>query len=178
MISLVLTGGVASGKSTLAGLLSQKIESILLFDSDAEVAQMLTDSQVLNELRGALGDSCFEGEKLDKAKVRDLVFSNSEARQKLESIIHPRVRERLGEMARKGQREGVDILLADIPLYFETGWKWDNRGVIVTACPREEQKQRLSARQGIDLELAEAILSTQLPWEEKLARADQVFWTS
>ena len=178
MISLVLTGGVASGKSTLAGLLSQKIENILLFDSDAEVAQMLTDSQVLNELRGALGDSCFEGEKLDKAKVRDLVFSDSEARQKLESIIHPRVRERLGEMARKGQREGVDILLADIPLYFETGWKWDNRGVIVTACPREEQKQRLSARQGIDLELAEAILSTQLPWEEKLARADQVFWTS
>ena len=178
MISLVLTGGVASGKSTLAALLSKKIEKLLLFDSDAEVGKLLMEATVLTEVRAALGDSCFEGEKLDKAKVRQLVFSDQEARRRLEAVLHPRVRERLGDMARRGQREGVDILLADIPLYFETGWKWDNRGVIVTACPREVQKERLQSRQEIDGGMAEAILSTQLPWEEKLAGADQVFWTS
>ena len=148
MISLVLTGGIASGKSTLAGLLSQKVENLLLFDSDAEVAQLLTEAKVLDELRSSLGDGCFEGEKLDKAKVRKLVFSDSAARAKLEAILHPKVRERLGEMSRKGQREGADVLLADIPLYFETKWKWDNRGVLVTACPREVQKRRLGKRPG------------------------------
>lgn len=178
MISLVLTGGVASGKSTLARCLSQKVENLLLFDSDAQVADLLTQPEILEEVREALGDSCFDNGSLDKAKVRDLVFSDKEARQKLEALIHPRIRERLGEMARKGQREGADILLADIPLYFETGWKWDNRGIIVTACPRAIQKERLSERPGISSETAEAILASQLPWEEKLAGADQVFWTS
>ena len=178
MISLVLTGGIASGKSTLAGLLSQKIENLLLFDSDAEVARLLTEPSVLKEVRASLGDDCFEGEELDKAKVRKLVFSDPSAKLKLEAILHPKVRERLGEMSRKGQREGTDVLLADIPLYFETGWKWDNRGVLVTACPREVQKERLGERTGIDEEVAESILSSQLPWEEKMARADQVFWTS
>lgn len=178
MISLVLTGGVASGKSTLAGLLSKKIENLLLFDSDAEVAALLKEPKILAEVRAALGDSCFDGEVLNKAKVREIIFSDKEARLKLEALLHPRVRERLGELARKGRREGVDILLADIPLYFETGWKWDNRGIIVTACPREVQKKRMVKRPEIDPKTAEAILDSQLPWEEKLAGADQVFWTS
>ena len=178
MISLVLTGGIASGKSTLAGLLSQKVEKLLLFDSDAEVAQLLTETRVLDEVRASLGEECFEGGELDKGKVRKLVFSDPSARQKLEAILHPLVRERLGEMSRKGQREGADVLLADIPLYFETKWKWDNRGVLVTACPREVQKKRLGKRPGIDDEVAESILSSQLPWEEKIQGADQVFWTS
>ncbi|WP_411846958.1 transcription termination factor Rho [Roseibacillus persicicus] len=178
MISLVLTGGVASGKSTLAGLLSERIENMLLFDSDAEVAELLSESSVLKEVKEALGSDCFDGDQLNKGEVRKLIFSDPEARKRLEEILHPKVRERLGEMARKGQREGVDVLLADIPLYFETGWKWDNRGVIVTACPRDVQKERLVERPGLDEEVAEAILATQLPWEDKLAAADQVFWTS
>lgn len=178
MISLVLTGGVASGKSTLARLLAEKIENLLIFDSDATVGELLTQENVLSEIRSELGAECFQGQELLKDKLRNLVFSDPEARTKLESILHPRVREQLGEMSRKGQREGTDILLADIPLYFETGWKWDNRGVLVTACPREVQKKRLASRPGIDLETAEAILESQLPWEEKVVGADQVFWTS
>ena len=178
MISLVLTGGIASGKSTLASLLSKKIENLLLFDSDTEVAELLTRAEVLEEIEQQLGRDCFEEGKIVKAKLRTLVFSDPKARRILEGILHPRVRERFGEISRKGQREGIDVLLADIPLFFETGWKLDHRGVIVTACPREVQKSRLLTRDGIDEEMAEAILSTQLPWEDKLAGADQVFWTS
>lgn len=178
MISLVLTGGVASGKSTLAKLLSEKIESFLLFDSDAVVGELLQDKAVLAEIRTVVGEACFEGDHFDRAKTREVVFRDEGARKRLESVLHPKVRERLGEMSRKGQREGVDLLLADIPLYFETGFKWDNRGVIVTACPREIQKERLLAREGIDEDIAEAILNSQLPTEQKIHGADQVFWTS
>ncbi len=178
MISLVLTGGVASGKSTLAKLLSERIENLLLFDSDAVVGDLLQNAEVLAEIRSVVGEACFEGDVFDKAKTRELVFNDEGVRKKLESVLHPKVRERLGEMSRQGQREGADILLADIPLYFETGFRWENRGVIVTACPREVQKERLLARDGMDEELSEAILKSQLPTEQKIVGADQVFWTS
>ena len=178
MISLVLTGGVASGKSTLANLLFEKFEKFLLFDSDAAVAELLTQEDVLKEIRAEIGDDCFDGDRFDKVKTRELVFRNEGIRKKLEAILHPKVRERLGEMSRRGQREGIDVFIADIPLYFETSFKWDNRGVIVAACPREIQKKRLLAREGIDSDLAEAILDSQLPTEKRIAGADQVFWTS
>lgn len=178
MISLVLTGGVASGKSTLAAHLSEKIEKLLLFDCDAEVAQLLQDKEVLSEVREALGDECFDGQDLAKKRVRELIFSDEASRKRLEAILHPRIRDRLGEATRQGQRKGMDVLLADIPLYFETGWKWDNRGVIVVACPREVQMERLLTREGIDEPLASLILASQTPWEDKVAAADQVFWTS
>jgi transcription termination factor Rho len=177
MISLVLTGGVASGKSTLANMLISKLERAVVFDSDAEVGQLLTQDSVLAEIREKLGDQCFKAKELDKSSLRRLVFEEKEARKKLESILHPLVRERLGETSRRGQREGADVLLADIPLFFETGWTWDNRGIIVVACPRETQKARLLQREGIDEGLAEAILASQLPWSQKVDAADQVFWT-
>ncbi|MBK1834833.1 transcription termination factor Rho [Roseibacillus ishigakijimensis] len=178
MISLVLTGGVASGKSSLAKLLSDRVENLLLFDCDAEVGQLLTEEAVLREIRQKLGEGCFQGDELDKAAVRKLVFADPSARKSLEAILHPRVRESLGEATRRGIREGADVLLADIPLYFETGWKVDNRGVLVTACPRDTQKERLLARPGLEEDTAEAILNSQLPWETKVDSADQVFWTS
>jgi transcription termination factor Rho len=177
MISLVLTGGVASGKSTLAKMLISKLERTVVFDSDAEVAQLLKEDSVLARIREKLGEQCFQGADLDKAALRRLVFEEEEARRKLEAILHPLVRERLGEASRRGRREGADVLLADIPLFFETGWTWDNRGIIVVACPREEQKARLLKREGIAEDLAEAILQSQLPWSQKVEAADQVFWT-
>lgn len=178
MISLVLTGGVASGKSSLASLLSQKIENFILFDSDAVVAELLQEDDVLAEIRAKVGDGCFDGTQFDRAKTRQLVFGDQELRKKLEGVLHPKVRERLSEASREGRRKGIDVLLADIPLYFESSFKWDNRGVIVTACPRETQKARLLERDGITEDIAEAILASQLPSEQKVANADQVFWTS
>lgn len=177
MISLVLTGGVASGKSTLTKMLTARLERSVVFDCDAEVAVLLTQDQVLAAIRDQFGDQCFKGKELQKPALRQLVFQDLEARRKLEAILHPMVRELLGEAARKARREGADVLLADIPLFFETGWTWDNRGVIVVACPRETQKKRLLEREGIDEALAESILESQLPWSQKVDAGDHVFWT-
>lgn len=177
MISLVLTGGVASGKSTLAKLLIEQLEQTVVFDCDAEVALLLQRDSVLSAIKEQLGAQCFEGKELNKSALRKLVFEDQESRRKLEGIIHPLVRELLGERARKAQREGADVLLADIPLFFETGWTWDNRGVVVVACPRGTQKERLLEREGIDEDLAESILKSQLPWDRKVEAGDHVFWT-
>ncbi len=178
MISLVLTGGIASGKSTFARALKERLENLVVFDSDAEVSTLLGRTDLLPKLREILGEECFEGDKLLRDQARSLAFSDSSVRKNLEGLLHPLVRERLSEVSREALRKGTDVLLADIPLYYESNFRWENRGVVVTACPRSVQKERLSKREGISVELAQLILDSQSPWEEKAAQADQVLWTS
>jgi dephospho-CoA kinase len=177
MPSIGITGGVATGKSTVAQQLFEAVRRTLpveLFSSDFE-ARRLTDSDfvVQEEIRAAFGVQVFDAEgNLARGRLRDLVFHDSSARKVLESILHPRIRE--AWISRTG---GDGLLLAEIPLLYETGAESYFSRVIVTACSRASQVERIVVERRLLKELAEQIIRAQMDLDEKIRRANWVVWT-
>ena len=177
MASIGITGGVATGKSTVARHLFELVRRALpveLFSSDFE-ARRLTDSDLVvkEEIRAAFGGQVFDAEgNLARGRLRDLVFLDGSARKVLETILHPRIRE--AWMSRTG---GDGLLLAEIPLLYETGAESYFDGIIVTACSRASQVERIVVERRLLKELAEQIIQAQMDLEEKIRRADWVVWT-
>jgi dephospho-CoA kinase len=177
MASIGITGGVATGKSTVARRLFELVQRALpveLFSSDFE-ARRLTDSDLVvkEEIRAAFGVQVFDAEgNLARGRLRDLVFLDGSARKVLETILHPRIRE--AWMSRIG---GDGLLLAEIPLLYETGAETYFNRVVVTACSRASQVERIVVERRLLKELAEQIIQAQMDLEEKIRRADWVVWT-
>ena len=177
MPSIGVTGGVATGKSTVARhlfeLLQQRVP-VELFNSDFE-ARRLTDSDlaVQEEIRAAFGVQVFDSEgNLARDRLRDLVFHDGAARKVLESILHPRIRETW--IRRTG---GDGLLLAEIPLLYETRAESYFDQIIVTACSRASQVERIVVGRRLLKELAEQIIQAQMDLDEKIRRANWVVWT-
>jgi len=177
MPSIGITGGVATGKSTVARQLFERLRCAVpveLFSSDFE-ARRLTDQDLVvkQEIKAAFGSQIFDSEgNLSRDLLRDLVFKDGEARKVLESILHPRIRE-----AWIGRTGGDGLLLAEIPLLYETGAESFFDRIIVTACSRASQVERIVVERRLLKELAEQIIQAQLDLEEKIRRADWVVWT-
>ena len=172
-----ITGGVATGKSTVARSLLELLQlrvPVDLFSSDFE-ARRLTDSDfvVQEEIKAAFGVQVFDPEgNLARDRLRELVFQDAAARKTLESILHPRIRE-----AWISRTRGDRLLLAEIPLLYETGAEQYFDQIIVTACSRASQVKRIIVERRLLKELAEQIIAAQMDLEEKIRRADWVVWT-
>jgi dephospho-CoA kinase len=135
----------------------------------------LTDSDLVvhEEIKAAFGVQVFDSEgNLARDRLRDLVFHEGAARKVLESILHPRIRE--AWITRTG---GDGLLLAEIPLLYETGAESYFDGIIVTACSHASQVERIVVERRLLEELAEQIIQAQMDLEEKIRRADWVVWT-
>ena len=168
---LGLTGGIATGKSTLASLLLGRAD-LVAFDADACVHELLTtNDEVISAIR--LEFSLPEV-PIDRAELRKIVFLNPEARRRLESILHPVVQEKWRGLAKECRANGTS-LLADIPLLFETGAADTFDTIIVVAASPQIQRQRLAGR-GLDWEMIDAMLASQWPIGQKVALADHVIW--
>jgi dephospho-CoA kinase len=177
MVAIGVTGGVATGKSTVSQELFRRLKgnlSIELFSSDLE-ARRLTESDfvVQEEIKSAFGVQVCDPEgNLARDKIRDLVFHDSAARKVLESILHPRIRK-----AWISRTKGDGLLLAEIPLLYETGAESYFDRIIVTACGRGSQVERIVTERHLSRELAEQIIRSQMDLEEKIRRGDWVVWT-
>ena len=168
---LGLTGGIATGKSTLASLLLGRA-NLIAFDADACVHELLaTNEEVVSAIRleFSLPDT-----PIDRAALRRIVFLKPEARHRLESILHPVVQSRWQSLAKDCRANGTS-LLADIPLLFETGAAAAFDTTIVVAASPQVQQQRLLSR-GLDREMIDAMLASQWPIGQKVALADHVIW--
>lgn len=175
---MALTGGIASGKSTVCRLLRECLPSVVIFDSDAAVRRMLeVDPEVIAVVTEAFGPPALDQQgRIDRHFLRGRVFSDAAARLRLEEIIHPRVlKECLASLALAAQ-SGATLFVADIPLFFEKGFDFGQEQVIVVASSRETQIQRLKARSGFEQSMIDSILAVQLATDEKIRRADVVFW--
>ena len=178
MLIWVVTGGIATGKSTFCRLV-QEWEGAEIFDCDACVHDLLTTPEVT-----AIIAASFPGEHLlaengdlNRDRLRDLVFSDDAKRKILEGILHPRVRKRFKETReRVSSQNDTKLLLADIPLFYETQFNIDQSLEIVVATSPAVQKRRLMERSELSEELADRIISKQLPIHEKVAKADCVIW--
>ena len=175
---MALTGGIASGKSTVCRVLREFLPSVEIFDCDAAVHRMLeADPEVAAIISEAFGDQALDSHgRIDRHFLRGRVFADEAARLRLEAILHPRVRQECLDSREKAATRGANLFVADVPLFFEKGFDYGQSHVLVVASSRSTQIQRLKARGGFEDSLIEAILAAQLPVQEKISRADVVFW--
>ncbi len=169
-----LTGGIGSGKSTVAARFAGLGATVV--DTD-EISRALAGAQgaALEELRKAFGDSFFGGDgALDRAAMRSLVFEDAEARGKLEAILHPAIRA-AADRALAEARGPYAILV--VPLLFETrGYVGRAARTLVVDCAEELQVERTAARSGLAPEAVRRIMLAQWPRWRRLQAADDVVW--
>jgi dephospho-CoA kinase len=164
-LRVALTGGIATGKSHCQNLLVALGAPVV--DADALAFHAIAPgTSGAAEVMSAFGT-------LDRTKLGQLVFKDAVARRTLEAIIHPRVYEGIENFFR-GLKASAPFGIADIPLLFETGHEREYDRVIITSCRVEQQHERLVER-GLTPAEADARIASQLPFEEKLARANAAF---
>jgi dephospho-CoA kinase len=173
-----LTGGVASGKSTVAAML-QALGAVVL-DADAIVRELQQPgTPVFRAIVEAFGPGVVRADgTLDRAALGRRVFADPEARRRLNAIVHPAVRERLHEEVDRLQRRLPPdaVIVLDIPLLLDTASRqaYPLEGVIVVVADDATQVARLRARDGLDEAEARQRLAAQRPVREKAAEADWV----
>lgn len=173
---LGLTGGIGMGKSACATLLQQR--DIPVIDTDVLARQIVEPGQpAFAEIRQVFGDEILA---LDGTLRRDelarRVFSNSVARQQLESILHPRIRSLWQSQVAQYRGESRLLVVVVIPLLFETGAQTYFDAVVCIACSARTQKARLLARGWPESEIQRRI-AAQLPAEKKILAADYLIWS-
>ena len=180
LLTIALTGGIAMGKSTCALLLRAQLPDAGFFDADACVQELLTSPGIVANIAQEFGDSVLSSDgQLDRPRLREQVFDSAEQRARLENILHPVVRKRFeDERERLSAPElgQAHVLLADIPLLFESDYHFERDLSVTLATTPSTQIQRLADTRGISRDLAENIIAAQMPIAEKMALADVVLW--
>lgn len=171
---LGLTGGIASGKSTVAAILRRLGVAIINADElSREVVQ--PGQEAWKEIVDTFGPAILQEDKtLDRRKLRKIVFDNPEARKKLEAIIHPRVRALAEKKISELAATGSSIIVYEVPLLFEAQIHLWLRPVILVACDVETQKKRLLERDRLTEAEAQQHLDAQMSLEDKRKLADYV----
>jgi len=171
-----LTGGIGMGKSTAGTLLQQRGAPVI--DTDALARQIVGPGQpALEEIKRAFGDQMVAPDgSLRRKELAGIVFSNADARQKLESITHPRIRQLWRAQIKTWRAENRRLAVVVIPLLFETGAEAELDATICVACSGATQRRRLQER-GWSSEQIEQRIAAQWPVEEKIAKADFVVWS-
>lgn len=167
-----ITGGIGTGKSTVAELFRDGGAEVYSADEAAREITM-PGSPALIEIAGQFGQQFIRPDgTLDRAALGAYVFSNPDARRKLEAITHPRIRERLRQQIEASRRRKPASLVAvEVPLLYEGAMQdWFDAVVVVTSS-KESQVARLKAK-GFSEEDAELRIGAQMPLDEKAARAD------
>jgi dephospho-CoA kinase len=169
-----LTGGIASGKSTVARILERLGAAVINADVLArEVVEPGTEAW--KEIVQAFGNEVLQPDQtLDRQKLRALIFNQPEARKKLESIIHPRVRALAEERIREHGAAGYAVVVYEVPLLFEGKLHEWLRPVILVACNLDTQRQRLQQRDRLGAAEAQKHIDAQMSLEEKRRLADYV----
>jgi dephospho-CoA kinase len=168
-----LTGGIASGKSTVSAMFRELGAHVI--DAD-EVAREVVEpgtpglEEVARRFPGVVDGSG----QLDRAALGRRIFADPTERRALEAILHPRIREEVARRTEALARAGVTVVLYDAALLIENGLHRGMDGVIVVSAPESVQRARLAARDGLDEAAITARLAAQLPLADKRAQATWV----
>jgi dephospho-CoA kinase len=169
MLLVGLTGNYGMGKSAVLSMF-EKLGAFVL-DADTIVASLITEKNVLDKIKGLLGENVLhENGSLNKKLVADIIFKDDELRHALEDIIHPLVFDRINLLLKKlGSRE--KIIIVEIPLLYERGYEERFDKTIAIYTTEETALNRLS-KAGIGREEAIPRLRSQIPIKEKIKRSD------
>jgi dephospho-CoA kinase len=171
-----LTGGIGSGKSTVAQMLHARGAAII--DADA-IARSVTapNGAAMPAIAQTFGEDFITTDgALDRERMRAHVFKEPSAKQALEAIIHPLVTQETQRQAQAAIEQGFRTLVFDVPLLVESGTRWRTQvdRVLVVDCAETTQIERVVARNGLSRETIQNIISAQASRAQKLAAADWV----
>jgi len=166
-----LTGGIASGKSTVADLFAEHHAPII--DTDVIARQLVQPGEpALDEIRAAFGDDVLDAQgRLDRGLVREIVFSDTARREKLESILHPRIRD---EAVRQSDSADGPYQIIVVPLLVGSPMQQFMDRILVVDCHEDTQIRRLLARDAENEDQARRMLSAQAGRQDRLSIADDV----
>jgi dephospho-CoA kinase len=172
VLRLGLTGNVGAGKSTVVSLFASWGATVI--DSDVLAREVVEIGQpALARIREVWGDAVLQSSgRLDRAAMRRIVFSDPEAREHLESILHPAIRDRARELLLEAEARGDRIVVGVVPLLYEAGLEEEYDAVLLIDAPVELRIERLVSKRGLSPGEARAVAAAQMPAEEKRARAD------
>jgi dephospho-CoA kinase len=178
MPAIGITGGISTGKSTFCDCLCEIVPAAKFFDADLAARSLPELPEVKQEILGQFGGGVFSPDgDLNRTKLRAIVFADAAKRRALEQILHPRIRRQWMAEAKK-HRNSPHFFFADIPLLYETGGETLCERVVVVACSRNVQLDRLAKRKSLKRSGAEQMINSQIPLEEKIKRADHVVWNN
>jgi dephospho-CoA kinase len=170
MRTIGLTGGIASGKSTVSKMLSEMGAQVI--DADALAREVVEPgTAALKEISRRFPGVVGADGRLDRAQLADRIFGQEQERLALNAIVHPRVQEAYSNKAHALAKQGTEVIIYDAALLLENGLDRKMDGVILVTVPREVQISRLIARNGLTRGEAEARIASQMPLEEKAKRA-------
>jgi len=165
---LGLTGGIASGKSTV----SKKLKELgsYIIDADNISKEVSNSTEVLKKLEEKFGSEIIDQGHLDRQKLRKIIFENEEKRELLNSIMHPVIVAKIIEGIENNR--GEKLIILDIPLLYETGLEYLCDKVLIVCTDESIQVERVKQRDGIELKMAKKIIKSQMSLAEKKKKAD------
>jgi len=169
-----LTGGIASGKSTVSNMLKEM--DITVIDADVEARLAVEKGEpAYQKIVAEFGDEILlADEGIDRQKLGSIIFHNTDKRQLLNGIVHPDVRQRMYGKIDTAIKIGEKVVILDIPLLFESKLTSMVEKTILVYVDKEVQLQRLMERNHLSKVDAEARVNSQMPLSEKVALADAV----
>jgi dephospho-CoA kinase len=165
-----LTGGVGSGKSTVAEIL-RELGAVVVDADEASHAVYEPGTPGFEAVVGEFGDFYVRGGRIDRQRLGELVFKDAASRRRLNAIVHPLVREWMAARTAEAVERGAEVVIQDVPLLFENGLEPLYSSVVLVYVPEEMQLERLVLGRGFTSERARAVIGTQVPIEEKRRRA-------
>jgi dephospho-CoA kinase len=173
---LGLTGGIATGKSTVAAMLRQRGYTVI--DADQIAREVVEPGMSAYQAIAAhFGCKVFKPDgRLDRKKLAEVIFANQTERQALNEIIHPEIRRVMREQAQAAEYSGQTVVFMDIPLLYESKLTHMVDKVVVVYVDQATQRARLMERDELDEIQANRRLEAQLPIDEKKAMADYTIY--
>ena len=168
-----LTGGAGSGKSTVAAMF-RELGAAVVYADEATHTVYEPGSLGADLIEGEFGPEYVKDGRVDRARLGELVFHDEGARQRLNAIVHPRVREWMAARTAEALMRGASILVQDVPLLYENDLQTLYSAVVLVYVPEPIQLQRLVQERGLSEERARAIIAAQMPIDEKRGRAQHV----
>lgn len=173
MLKIGLTGGIGSGKSTVASRLHELGARVI--DADQVAREIVEPGQpALADLAEAFEGILAEDGSLNRAELARQAFATPEATEKLNTITHPRIRERTQELFLEAEEQGVEVLVYDMPLLIENGEYKQMDHVLVVDAPDDVRVDRLVNQRGLDEGDARRRIAAQIDRETRLKAADTV----
>lgn len=171
VLRIGLTGGIASGKTVVSDMFAEL--GVPVIDTDLIARQVVEPGQpALTDIVRHFGSGVLAADGgLDRRRMRERVFDDTESRLALESIVHPRIR---AETLRQMTQAGGPYQIIVVPLLVESGFAALVDRVLVVDCPPEVQRERLLARDGVTADTAAAMMRAQTDRDTRLAAADDV----
>ena len=178
MLWIGLTGGIATGKSTVSNYIEELGWPVV--DADLVAREVVQKgSEGLGEVVKAFGPEILTPDgTLDRAQMRKLVFKDRQKRQLLEGLLHPRIQRRTAEKRDELEASGYKVAVYDVPLLFEKSLQGQFDQTFLVYVAPELQRQRLMARDGISQDDADRLISSQMPIDQKRPLATRVIENS